>query len=261
MSARRRTVPALGAALLLALVATAAPATAAGNALTIRFDNGIDADALGGGVASAVDLDVVTAGDGKLTRTEDWNGALSAIQTPKYDGSSDGPRAVLEVTNKDEDVLSPGDGLLTFGADLALDDKSSAPGSADNGDNVVQRGLFGGNQYKIQADHDVASCRVAGSDGEVIVFSSTRLTPGDWYRVRCHRDGDDVTLSVWSRTDGGGLNLESVDSGSGAIGSVDIPVDIPLTVGGKLNNNQTLTASQSDQFNGSLARVMIRFGS
>ncbi len=261
MTARRRTLSAIGGALLLGLVTTAVPASAAGNALTIRFDSGIDASALGGGLADSVDFGVAQAGGGSLTRAAAWNGDLSAIRTPKFDASADGARAVVQVTNKDRDVLSPGDGALTFGADLALDEVSSAPGSADNGDNVVQRGLFGGNQYKIQADHDVASCRVAGSAGAVIVFSSQRMTPGAWYKVRCHREGDTVTLSVWSYQGDGTRQVESVDSASGPIGSVDIPAEVPLTVGGKANDNSSLTASESDQFNGTLARVVVRFGS
>lgn len=257
----RRTLPALGAALLLGLVTTASPASAAGAGLSLRFDGGIDANALAGGLGDKVTFDVVSGGGGRLTRTEDWNGGLSAVRTPAFDGSADGPRALVEVTNKDEDVLSPGDGVLTFGADLVMDRISAAAGSADNGDNVVQRGLYGGHQYKIQADHNVASCRVAGSGGAVTVFSSQRMTPGVWYKVRCHRDGDTVTLSVWSYHEGGARSVDSVDSASGAIGSVEIPARVPLTVGSKLNNNQSLTVSESDQFNGALARVIVRFGS
>jgi hypothetical protein len=59
----------------------------------------------------------------------------------------------------------PGSRDFEFGAGFSLDTKSTGD-HADNGDNLIQRGLFGDKaQYKIQVDKGKVSCRIKGSGG------------------------------------------------------------------------------------------------
>src|SRR4051812_42672459 len=90
-----------------------------------------------------------------------------AVRTPQYTSDPSGPHAVIQVLDRrGTDDLDPGAGPFRFGADFNLDavSEDSGPGGRDNGDNLIQRGLFNQQaQYKIQLDHDTALCRVKGS--------------------------------------------------------------------------------------------------
>ena len=185
-----------------------------------------------------------------------------AIRYPRYDADPAGPHAVVQVVDRrGADDLDPGVQPFRFGADFNLDTLSedAGPGGRDNGDNLIQRGLFNRQaQYKIQLDHRIATCRVKGSLGTVSVSSSVHPVPGTWYRVMCSRQDDQLTIVV-TRWDAG-MPTSLRQSASGSIGVVS-PVSrtVPLSIGGKLARRGVINES-SDQFNGRIDNVFIRIG-
>jgi hypothetical protein len=162
---------------------------------------------------------------------------------------------VLVVVATEAASLSPGDRDFEFGAAFELDPESSGS-EADNGDNLLQRGSFNDpGQYKIQLDHGVPSCRVAGDAGVLFVEADEAVDPGAWYSVSCRRAGDEVTLTVTPYAD--------QDDGeswraTGPTGTVPFG-DQPLSVGGKVDPSGTPVAS-ADQFNGAVDDVFLRIG-
>ena len=117
-------------------------------------------------------------------RTGRRSGSRASTRRPRTSRSSRSRSRGLD------DLLSPGGRDFAFGADVALDDVTTGT-APDNGDNLVQRGLYqSSSQYKIQVDDGRVSCRVAGVSGEIVVYAPGRLHPGDWYRIRCQRDGE-----------------------------------------------------------------------
>ncbi|MGL5859127.1 MAG: hypothetical protein ACRC35_12125 [Angustibacter sp.] len=210
-------------------------------------------------------VDVVTAVGGGLRAVSSHRSAKDAVSTPEF--TTDGPRAVLGVSGAPRsggpDPLAPGNRKLTIAADVRLDDgrtSSKGAGSSDNGDNVVQRGLFGGRgQYKLQVDGRQASCRVRGDAGEVLVTVERRLKPREWYRLTCTRSGNQVTLRVARYDPGGLIGGQWTERESAPIGSVEFDPAVPLSVGGKLTDSGRL-ADQVDQFNGRIDAVSVDVG-
>jgi hypothetical protein len=173
-------------------------------------------------------------------RGGDW-----AVRLPAYRASD--PRfAVLSVTDQGgANDLAPDLEAFRFGADFALDAQHEG-GSADNGNNLVQRGLFGeAAQYKLDVDGGRPGCRVKGTDGVVSVRSSRPVRAGTWYRAWCTRDGSTVTLRVLRLGDRALWTYRA----HGATGRVVGPAGTALSVGGKLDAPDRISAS-SDQFNG-----------
>jgi hypothetical protein len=190
-------------------------------------------------------------------------GSNGAVRTPRHDASETAPRAVVEVTDRDgRDSLNPSTDAFTFGADVRLDRTSEddSAGSYDNGDNLVQRGLFDADsQYKIQLDHDRATCRIQGSDGAVAVTSRVQIKPRTWYRVRCSRSGQTVSIAITSWDRDGGRSTVS-NTARGATGSLRPDArSVPLSVGGKLTPEGAIVAS-TDQLNGRIDNVIVRIG-
>jgi hypothetical protein len=182
----------------------------------------------------------------------------SPVLSFPHEGSVDAPVAILALSSDDPDWLQPHDDQLVFGADLTLDEISD--GSAtDNGDNVMQRGLFGAPaQFKLQVDHRVPSCLVRGDAGMVLTKSSVTLEPRSWYRVTCQRTGDDVKVTVSKLEDGDAdADDTQVDSDSGEIGSVTFPAKTLMSIGGKLGPNGGPVKDATDQFDGSLSRIHV----
>jgi hypothetical protein len=184
-----------------------------------------------------------------------------AVRYPRH-GAVDAPHAIIQIVDhRGPDDLNPGLQPFTFGADFNLDKVSedTEPGGRDNGDNLIQRGLFDQQtQYKIQLDHRTVTCRVKGSLGAVSVSSSIQPTPGIWYRVRCLRQGDLLTIVVTRWQDGLPTSLRQ--SATGPIGDVT-PArrTIPVSVGGKLAR-RGIVDDASDQFNGRIDNVIISIG-
>jgi hypothetical protein len=185
-----------------------------------------------------------------------------AVRTPKHVDDPNAPHAVIQIIDRrDDDDLDPGLQSFRYGADFNLDSVSedTGPGGRDNGDNLLQRGLYYQQaQYKIQIDHGVATCRVKGSTGAVSVSSSVNPVPGTWYRVRCVREGDQLTIVLTRWQDGLPTSLR--ESASGSIGVVS-PArrTVPLSVGGKLARRGVVDYA-SDQFNGRIDNVIFQVG-
>lgn len=221
--------------------------------LILKFDDG----GLTNSGSGDFDIDVVALDNGSTGADEALDG--DALRTPEFADSPDGPKAIVKVLNaSDSDELNPGDKDFTIGADINVDPSSESEDDAshDNGNNVMQRGLFEGSQYKIQIDHDTASCRIAGSEGEVTAKSSTTIEAGHWYRIRCARSGDDVTITVIDQEADDPEPTEDEDSGS--IGSLDpTSASLPLSVGGKLNADGGIVKDNTDQFNGLIDNVLL----
>jgi hypothetical protein len=196
--------------------------------------------------------EVVTHAGGRVLRAE-GSGSGYALRFPGLDRDLDAPAAMLLLRSRDaEDFLSPGSEDFAFGADVLLDEESEdAP--TDNGNNVVQRGLFeDAVQYKLQVDHGSLSCRIAGADGAAVVTAPV-VQPGEWYRISCERSNGDVVLS-WEP-----LGDSDEEAGStvrrGTIGDVTFAAGTPFVVGGKLDGNGQVTVEATDQFNGVIDNV------
>jgi hypothetical protein len=199
-----------------------------------------------------VTVRVATVADGKL-EAEPGRAGGYAVRFPTT-SKGDPRRAVLTVTTtaSSGDPLGPGVADFTFGADFVLD-KTAEAHRADNGNNLVQRGLFSDDaQYKLQVDRRRASCRVAGDKGEVVARSVEEIVPGTWYRVTCSRTGDRVVLKLDSFA---GTPQRSV--AAGPTGNLSMPGDTPLVVGGKATAGGDAVAEDSDQFNGAIDNVFL----
>lgn len=204
-----------------------------------------------------VDVDVLTLNGGSIRNGSGLAGA-AAFDYPRFAYSSTPPLAVLRVANSTtRDDLAPGSADFTFGADLTLDSLSTGS-SVDNGNNLIQRGLYGSSsQYKIDVDDDKVSCRIKGSTGSVMVKSSAKVRSGLWYRVRCSRVGQRVQVDVTEYLSGGSTNFHR-DTRWGSTGSlVWSNSRTPLSVGGKLTSHGAIVRTATDQFNGSVGKPML----
>lgn len=213
------------------------------------------ADQLG---TAPVTRDVVRASGGAL-KAGGWRNGSRAFDFPAFTWSSTPPRAVLRVTPLGiGDPLAPGGSNFSFGADFRKDSSSSGT-SVDNGDNLIQRGLWGDSaQYKIEVDGGRPGCRIKGDGGSVAVRAPLQVDSRLWYRVRCSRVANTVTLTVKEyRADG---TVRSVSAqGTGTIGRLTWPkVRTPLSVGGKLAPDGALIRSATDQFNGLVTAPQLR---
>ena len=206
--------------------------------------------------SAQVTVSVTTQSGGRITRA-DGPDSPSALRLPAYDGETPGAAAVMVVRSRGaEDQLAPGTRGFEFGASFDLDDVSSGSES-DNGDNLLQRGLFADDaQFKLQVDHGVVSCRVAGAAGEALARSRRQVVRGVWYRADCTRVGRTVRLVV-SRLDDQPTVVETVTVAA-RTGAVRMPASVPLAIGGKVAPDGLITASASDQFNGLIDDVVLR---
>jgi hypothetical protein len=250
----RRALAATGALVTVGALLTAGPAGGAvpGRELDLTFEHGHirhnSADA-------AFRIRRVTDNGGAIITVPDRQGTGSAARFPLYQVDN-APEAVLTVVDaEDADDLDPGTAKFRFGADFALDAESEGS-STDNGNNLVQRGLYSATtQYKLQLDDGFPECRVKGRDGVVDVASTRAVTPGRWYRAVCLRDGNTVQLVVKR------LNKKHrtwTYSASGKTGSMKPDAQsLPLSVGGKVTSRGTLRADDADQFNGLVDNVFL----
>lgn len=205
------------------------------------------------GVA-AIRTRVVTAAGGRIRRDRGPEGGY-AIRFPAFSSQQPSPLAVLLVQAEGEDFLAPGARDFTFGLDFMLD-RQSAGGEVDDGDNLVQRGLFADReQLKLQVDAGILSCRVRGSAGEALVKAEHAVPPERWHRVNCTRSGDQLRLSVQQLDSGGWGPAEvvRVDRPTGAL--LFEKTRAPLAVGGKVTATGAVVPSSPDQFNGVIDNV------
>jgi hypothetical protein len=198
-----------------------------------------------------VTVRVATAAAGFLRSVPDRDGGYAA-RFP-WHGPKAHQRMVLTVSSSSvADPLGPGTSDFTFGADFTLDSPSEG-GRLDNGNNLIQRGRAGDPaQYKLQIDGKLASCRIAGAAGEVVVEAKQVIRTNVWYHVSCARTGDVVTLEL------GVLDRPAERAVvSGPTGAVYVPTATPLVLGGKTTSAGVAVEGNSDQFNGAMDNVFL----
>lgn len=238
-------------ALALACATVAAPASAAGPGKEVLLTFDADQTERQAGT-SGVTVREVTADGGTITSTEGPSG--QAARLPAY-RSGTAAKAAFSVTDEDggADDLEPGHSDFSFGADFTLDAVSTGS-REDNGNNLVQRGLYNdGAQMKLQVDDRRPSCRLKGRDGGILLTSQHTVAPDEWYRVVCRRVGTKAVLKVvrlsdrttWTRKAGRSL---------GAFRYADAT---PFSSGAKLAGPTSFTGGSVDQFNGAIDRVFL----
>lgn len=204
-----------------------------------------------------VETSVVSLAGGRI-RTAPGPFAGRAMMLPAFTAAARYPRAVIKVTNASRhDQLSPGTAAFAWGADFRLDRRSeSATDPVDNGDNLIQRGLFGEPaEYKAELDMRRGGCTATGTRGTVIVRTRELVRPRVWYRMRCLRRGNTLTVTV-AQLDAGPGVCQSAHA-SGPIGAIRIARAIPVSIGGKLAPDGAVIRSATDQFNGEIANPVI----
>jgi len=202
-----------------------------------------------------VDLRVVTVDGGRLTWAEGRGNGV-AVRTPAYAGTPPAPGATIVGRPRGEtDLLSPGRRPFRIEIDVKADPAERGR-EGDNGDNLLQRGRYGKGlaQYKLQLDHGVPACRVAGTKGVAELEAPDPVEPGRWYRLTCTRTAGSVRLVVVDLEGGSVATAEeavAVDVGSVVLG------DVPLSVGAKVGDDGRLDPSDLDQFHGVIDRVVV----
>lgn len=153
--------------------------------------------------------------------------------------------------------LNPGTSDFGFGSSFRLD-ADGGSSWVDNGDNLVQRGLWGApSQYKIQLDRGRPSCRVKGADGAVMVDGDYEVPRGRWFNVRCERDARGVTMTLGGRLADDSYVFREWRS-VGRTGSMwGLDGDVPLSIGGKVDDSGEPMVADSDQFNGAVDNVWV----
>lgn len=169
------------------------------------------------------------------------------------------------------EALAPGARKFAFGADFRLNAGVTTGVPADNGNNVVQRGLAQGDQYKIQVDViggiPNVTCVVRDEGTITAEPPPVAIQAETWVRVRCTRvvtgGGQHVTLSVSypggevANPPASMVTFTPVANLNYATASSLTP--IPLTMGAKVNNEATtVLTTDSDQFNGQLDNLFLK---
>lgn len=243
---------ATGAAVTVATVLGAAPSRAAvsGPEVELTFEDGRPGSSSGGAV---LDIAEVTDNGGDIGSASSWDGSAAA-EFPAYQVDTAPEAAVTAVDRAGVDDLDPGSAAFRISADFSLGSPSWGS-STDNGNNLVQRGLFHAKtQYKLQVDYAHPGCRVKGRSGAVAVRSTRTVTPGIWYRATCTRSGTTVALTV-TRLDNG---TTWTYRAAGATGSMTPSSrSIPLAVGAKVSATGDLVTDDADQFNGAVDNVVL----
>jgi len=258
--------PAAGTLVSVAVVCAGALEIASAQAastssLTLRPTGAVGTTVTGAGQFdvggdTAVNISVAKLSGGNLKVVSGPSSALPrAVQFPSYVSTGTYPRAVLRLNPVSGYALAPGSSDFEYGAVFRLNASSSGR-SIDNGNNLLQRGLYSGSaQFKLQVDGGYPSCSVRGSAGRVFVKSGTKVPADRWYRVACSRIGSRVTVSV--RPYGGGLAVTTSRSVSGSSGALSFSSSLPASIGGKLTSTGAVVSSSTDQFNGVVANAWV----
>jgi hypothetical protein len=263
----------LATAVVSLLLAGVGPTHAASTTrLLLSFDN--PSGVLGSAQTSftstgtaSVRITVASVHGGVVTSQESRAGQGDAVAFPTFNSTRSAPRAVIRVSSSGpSDDLSPGSADFSWGADFEMSagvTASKSSGSHDNGDNLVQRGLFTETQYKLQLDGDQPSCRLRGSTGSagaVTVQAPVVVRPGSWYGATCWRSGSTLGVSVVLYDSAGQVSRAWNASRTSSVGFGQVTYSsssIPLSVGGKLADTGAIATSASDQFNGSVDNVFV----
>lgn len=144
-----------------------------------------------------------------------------------------------------------------YGADLRLDPASTTV--ADDGDNVMQRGLASDiSQYKLQVDAGRPSCVVAGPGGRFVAKLKRNLD-ARWYRIGCELAGGELTLRVTDlEQPGGETQTVTVPADPGEL---DFEPTTVLSIGRKVTAAGEPVINKPDQFNGLLDAVWVAIAS
>ncbi len=209
------------------------------------------------GDASAV---AVTLGGGAVRTVADRAGG-TAVAFPTSTEVQTGARAVLRVSGP-RAVVSGAN--FQYGVDVMYPQGSAGDSAGDDGDNLLQRGLFDGRgQLKLQVDHGRPGCRIAGPGGETLVAATQTLVAEQWYRLVCQRAAGAVTLFVapLSKEQDAQAPTDltwwswSLPDRTGKLGSSTL--NAPVSIGGKLNKSGSIVTSAPDQFTGVLDNVRV----
>ncbi|HEX4473217.1 MAG TPA: hypothetical protein VH085_14700 [Nocardioides sp.] len=265
-----------------------APVAHAGAAgIDLTFADGASSLANTGTYGDDIDVALVTAGGASARTIQGPDG--KGIGLPTFSATPGSPEAVVKITDQGSsgssgvDRLNPGTKDFAFGAAFEMDPgpTSQEPSDVDDGDNLLQRGLYGErSQYKIELDTRSPTCTLhgrAGRDGYRGVldmrtapgFPSAGVRSGTWYRVRCARTGSaDAELTVSQLSRDGSVartwtthDIEPAMPAGAALDLTPATPGTPLSVGGKLDDQGHLVTGESvDQFNGEVDDVTLSIG-
>lgn len=223
--------------------------------LLLQFDDvAVPGDAVPGTVndgTAEVAISVVTWAGGRLAWDRGWEGG--GVRTPAFGTARRSPTAALVVVPTAAGALEPGTGDFLLRVDFSADPaERGRPG--DDGDNLLQRGRYDSRaQFKLQLDHGVPACRIAGDAGAVVVRASSAVEPGHWYRLTCQRVTGRVVLRLLDLQAGG---EEAEWEQAGDPGDVRFS-GVPISVGAKVADDGRIDPAGSDQFHGVIDRVVI----
>ena len=115
--------------------------------------------------------------------------------------------------------------------------------------NIIQKGQSAstGGQWKIQNPGGKPSCLFKSSTGSAGVQAAVAINNNQWHVLRCVRTPTRVTMYM----DGQFVNQKNANTGS-------IENTVPMTIGGKINCNQTTVTC--DYFTGMIDYVRITKG-
>lgn len=208
-----------------------------------------------------VDVSLAQAKGGRLEPVQGPEGQ-PAFSFPPFHPVGSYAQAVIVVRNTTpSDVLSPRKRNFSFGATFRLDDQSFGR-AEDNGNNVVQRGLYSDPvQFKLEVDETMRpGCTVRTPGHEASVIAVEPLEPGTWYHVQCQRRPGALAILVMVFEDGAWTT---------PLGRVDLkdvgPVDFvnpatPMSVGGKVDDGGEIVIDSSDLFNGEITDAFLSVG-
>jgi hypothetical protein len=238
--------------------ATSVPSPgSSGNFLLLNFDDPNPFLVTNQGPNVKVDVKRENMPIGRVTSGDGSRG----LRFPHFKQDEEAPRMVLVVQPEEMSAASvdpTSDGDFTFGADVKLD-RDAGSGKFDNGDNVLQRGLFADpSQYKLQVDKRVPSCTVKSPLARAFVKAPEAMQPG-WYRIVCDYHAGSLTVSV-SRMQDHEVGEPVQATVTENLGPLVFNPATPLVIGGKVGSNGLPIKNQPDQFNGALDNIFVAPG-
>jgi hypothetical protein len=254
------TFTALVSCLTMSVPASGSPASTrtAGSPYDLYLDfNGVQSGRpdISSSGSAPVSTSIASSGGGTVFATS--RGSGQAARMEPFDPGTPAELAVVVARPEGTgDPLAPRSGDFAFGAYFNLDARSEGS-SVDNGNNLVQRGLYRDDaQYKLQVDAGRVSCRVSGAAGALEVRASTAVKTGVWYSVRCVRNSSVVQLVLVELADSGSVRQSW--SRSGPTGDLRFSARPPLSAGGKVSSRGAVVKESADQFNGRVDNVFFR---
>ena len=184
----------------------------------------------------------VEAGDrrapARCERCADATGGTAAgFPAPRPPRAATSPRSRVTPGGDTDTLSTRAAGTSPSALDVLLPETGGQRAGIDDGDNLMQRGLFGGSgQFKLQIDGGRPSCRVAGDDGEVLVKATGAVELGTVVPAAVRADrrpGRPVRRHAWTTSGDVTWQGWSEDGTTGDIGAGTPPAT--LSVAAKLN--------------------------